>query len=451
MSLVVARARRASAREWRADGLEAALWLTAATALAFFVASGGVLTTAPIDYLYSLGRASGIVAAVLVLNQVMLISRVPAVERVLGHDRAAALHMRMGKVAIILMLVHASLLLMMTARYDGNPVWSQAVALWDLGWFMAAAQAALGLFAVVFATSLLIVRRRWRYESWHAVHLIVYAAIALAVPHQFLEGSTFRTHDAARWFWLVLYVLAFGCLLAFRVARPLLRLRRHDLRVADVRTEPDGSTSVTVVGRNLDRLNALPGQFFLWRFLDRDRWREAHPYSLSRAPQDSALRITAKPSGDHSASLRHLAIGERVLVEGPLGVFTDVVRHGGRVVFVCAGVGITPIRAMLETLPADVDDCHVIVRVRTLDDAPLLAEVRDIAARRGADVHVLAGGRGVGWAPAGRAASLADLVPALTDTDVYICGPQPWADVVEADARACGVPVAFIHRERFGW
>src|SRR5690606_39862873 len=62
------------------------------------------------------------------------------------------------------------------------------------------------LFAIVVATSLLIVRRHWRYETWHAVHVIVYIAIALVVPHQFIEGSTFRGKGLAWYFWLLLYV-----------------------------------------------------------------------------------------------------------------------------------------------------------------------------------------------------------------------------------------------------
>ncbi len=188
-------------------------------------------TTTAVDYVYSLGRIAGLVAAVLVMNQVLLISRVPWIERTLGHDRAAATHMLMGKVAFIAMLVHACLILIMTAHYDGRSVLAEIPALWDLGWYMVAAQAALGFFTLVVVTSLLIVRRRWKYENWHTVHLFVYLAIALVIPHQFIEGSTFRSKGAAWWFWLALYVITFGCWLSFRVARPVDTCRRrHRLR-----------------------------------------------------------------------------------------------------------------------------------------------------------------------------------------------------------------------------
>ena len=317
---------KVSSRAWRADALVAALWWVGAAAIGLFIAGGGLTTTSPVDYLYSLARMAGIAAAVLVMNQVLLISRVPWIERVLGHDRAAATHMRMGKVAFILMLVHAGLIIIMSAHYDGRSVFAEIPALWDLGWFVVTAQVALGFFTLVVATSLLIVRRRWRYETWHTVHLFVYVAIALVVPHQFIQGSTFQSKGFAWWFWLALYVITFGSWLAFRVVRPLFIARRHGLVVSEVAKNPDGSTSIVMTGSDVHLLGAQAGQFMLWRFLGAGYWREAHPFSLSRAPSRDSLRITVKPSGDGSSALATLPVGTRVLAEGPLGVFT----HGAR-------------------------------------------------------------------------------------------------------------------------
>jgi predicted ferric reductase len=438
----------ARARERRADALVAALWWLGAVGVAFFIAAGGLTTSSPIDYLYSLGRMTGIIAAVLVMNQVLLISRVPWIERVLGHDRAAATHTRMGKVAFIAMLVHAALILIMTAYYDGKSVLAAIPALWDLGWYMVAAQAALGLFALVVVTSLLIVRRRWRYETWHAVHVIVYVAIALVVPHQFIEGSTFRSKGAAWWFWLALYVLTFGSWLVYRVVRPLLAARRYGLVVAEVTENPDGSTSVVMAGRGLDRLGAQPGQFFLWRFLAPGFALQAHPFSLSRAPSDT-LRITVGPTGDFSSSLARLPVGTRVLVEGPLGVFTSAARTSPGVVYVAGGIGVTPLRALLDE-PHD-GPVDIVLRSSTQESSPLRDEVHELAALHGASVHEFYGPRGFGWSTVAAPSTLKALVPDVANRDVFICGPVAWADAVEADARSAGVPTAAIHRERFGW
>lgn len=436
------------ARERRAFALVAALWWVGAVGVAFFIASGGLTTSSPVDYLYSLGRVAGIVAMILVMNQVLLISRVPWIERTLGHDRAALTHTRMGKVAFIAMLVHVSLIVIMTAHYDGQSVFAAIPAMWDLGWFMVAAQAAFGLFTLVVATSLLIVRRRWRYENWHTVHLFVYVAIALVVAHQFIQGSTFISKGAAWWFWLALYVVTFGAWLAFRVVRPLVNARRYGLVVSDVVRNVDGSTSIVMTGKGIERLGAQAGQFMLWRFLTRGYWREAHPFSLSRAPGNS-LRITVDPSGDFSTALAAIPVGTRVLAEGPLGVFTSAARTRPGVVYVAGGIGITPLRAMLEephTGPID-----IILRSHSEAASPLRAEVHELAALHGATVHEFFGPRGFGWSTVAEPTKLSLLVADLEARDIFICGPLAWADAVESDARASGVAPEAIHRERFGW
>jgi len=438
----------ARARERRANALVAALWWTGAVGIAFFIAQGGLTTSTPVDYLYSLGRMAGIIAAVLVMNQVLLISRVPWIERVLGHDRAAATHSLMGKVAFIAMLVHAALILIMTAHYDGRSVLATIPALWDFGWYMVAAQAALGFFTLVVVTSLLIVRRRWRYETWHGVHLFVYIAIALVVPHQFIEGSTFRGKGPAWYFWVLLYVVTFGSWLVYRVGRPLVAARRYGLVVSEVTANPDGSTSVVMTGAGIERLRAKPGQFFLWRFLAPGWWLQAHPFSLSRGP-DHTLRITVGASGDFSRSLAQLPVGTRVLAEGPLGVFTSDVRTGTGVVYVAGGIGVTPLRALLdEPHEGSVD---IVLRSHAQEASPLRDEVHELAARHGARVHEFYGPRGFGWSTVAEPTTLAALVPGVSERDVYICGPVAWADAVAADALAAGVPAHAIHRERFGW
>ena len=84
--------------------------------------------------------------------------------------------------------------------------------------------------------------------------------------------------------------------------------------------------SLEIGGVRLDRLRARTGQFFTWRFLTRDHWWEAHPFSLSAAPDGRRLRITVKGLGDHTRSLRDVGPGTRVIVEGPFGGFTTTGR-----------------------------------------------------------------------------------------------------------------------------
>ncbi|MGH2999211.1 MAG: hypothetical protein ACRDNM_07905, partial [Gaiellaceae bacterium] len=205
-------------------------------------------------------------------------------------------------------------------------------------------------------------------------------------------------------------------------------------------TEGPGVVSIRIAGLRLDRLHARPGQFFQWRFLN--RWWTAHPFSLSEAPDGSSFRITVKALGDDSAALSRVPIGTRVIAEGPFGVFTDAMRRGRKRLLIAGGIGITPVRALVEHLADDV----VVYRAIRADELVLRGELDAL----GVDVHYVVGDHGV---PGGdRLLSpehLIELVPDLADRDVYVCGPPGMIDFAVKNVRAAGVHRRHIHVERF--
>ncbi len=130
---------------------------------------------------------------------------------------------------------------------------------------------------------------------------------------------------------------------------------RSDRRTADdvarIVPEAPGVASLVISGRGVDQLHARAGQFVCLRILTADLWWQAHPYSLSAAPQPGMLRLTVKALGD--ASTRTLSVwpGTRVLLEGPYGAMSIDRADGRRVLLVGAGVGLAPMRALLEDCP----------------------------------------------------------------------------------------------------
>src|SRR6185503_3185714 len=125
-------------------------------------------------------------------------------------------------------------------------------------------------------------RRRLSYETWHALHLALYAAIGIALLHQFKEGTTFRGSQLASVYWWVLWTLVIGLFIDGRIVLPLWRNAYHQFRVADVVPEADDVVSVHVTGRHLDKLPARAGQFFIWRFPAHNGWWQANPFSMSK-------------------------------------------------------------------------------------------------------------------------------------------------------------------------
>jgi len=280
---------------------------------------GGNVTNVhtPADLLTSLGRITGLFAAYSLLLQILLLARLPALEWVAGFDRLTRWHRLNGKLCLALILAHVATIVTGYALTDRVALPVEVASL--LGSYPGMVAALIGtlLLILVVVTSVVIVRRRLRYETWFLVHLLSYAGVLLTWFHQLPTGNDFLTNPWAAAFWTALYVATLQLVLLFRVAQPALRGLWHGLRVAEVIPEGPGVVSLRITGRHLAAFNARAGQFFTWRFLDRERWREAHPYSLSAAPDGQSLRITVKALGDFSGRLAAITPGTRVLVEGP--------------------------------------------------------------------------------------------------------------------------------------
>ncbi|MDX6427167.1 MAG: hypothetical protein QOD52_2572 [Gaiellaceae bacterium] len=400
------------------------------------------------EILTSIARLTGLWSAYLALIQVVLLARLPALERVVGFDRLSRWHRWNGHVCIDLVIAHVVFSVWGYALMDKLPIPKEiSTMIWG-GIYPGMITATVGtaLLLGVVATSLVIVRRRLSYEWWYVVHLMAYAGIALAWFHQIPTGNELVLDHTAANYWRGLYIATIVVLVVFRVLAPLYGALRYRLRVAEVTPEAPGVVSLHITGRNLDRLRAQAGQFFLWRFLDGKRWRSAHPFSLSAAPDGRSLRITVKALGDHTARLGDLRPGTRVLAEGPFGVFTDRARRHEKAVLIAGGIGITPVRALLETMHGD-----IVVLYRAISEADVIfrEELDRIAAARRATVHYVLGDHRGGGADLLSPVHLKELVPDIEDRDVFLCGPPAMTQVLEQNVRGARVPRRHIHTERF--
>lgn len=392
------------------------------------------------DPLTGMGRAAGLLAGYLIAVQVMTMSRIPSVQRFIGTRTLSRWHRIVGTAALLALCVHIGFI---TAGYAAGRV-SLVDQTWQLltgyQWILAAWAGSLLLFAIGL-TSLAAVRRRFRYESWYYLHVYAYLAGFLAFLHQITLGADLL--DApGRALWIGLYATAAAVAGYGRLARPLLLAVRYRFRVSAVVPEGPNVTSVYVKGRRLARLAARPGQFLRFRFLTRTGWWQAHPFSLSAMPSQDRLRITVKASGDHTAELRRLASGTRVLVDGPFGEFTADRRIHDRVLLVAAGIGITPVRALLEGLPPG--RATVIYRAHSPADAVLRDELDRLAAERDATVVYL-----TDRAAADRVLSPEGLAPLVEGRDVYLCGPSGLVAWLRRILRQLEVPRACIHTDPF--
>jgi predicted ferric reductase len=399
------------------------------------IGKNGILTVA---------KFFGMHAALLIMFQLLLIARLPWLDRRVGMDRLTVWHRWVGFTLLWTVLTHATLVVLGYAAHDDVSAGTTFLALAGVPATLLGMVAATTIVGIAVISSR-YVRRRLSYETWHALHMLVYLVLGLAFVHQLLETTTFRSSVFATVYWWALWLGAFGALVVGRLVVPLWRNAYHQFRVESVMPESDDVVSVRVTGRNLDRLPARAGQFFIWRFLDHNHWWLANPFSLSAAPDGRSLRLTARAVGATSASLRRLPVGSRAFLEGPYGAFTAMHRTRPGAVLIAGGVGITPVRAMVEELTGDV---VVLYRVRSERDAVLLNEVRELVAARGGLLHVLAGRTGDGVRPF-EPGGLVGLVPDIADRDVYVCGPPAMTSAVLGALCALRVPGSQVHAERF--
>jgi predicted ferric reductase len=387
----------------------------------------------------------GLHAALVLLLQLLLVARLPWLDRRIGMDRLTVWHRWVGFTLLWTILTHATLVVLGYATLGDTSMAKTFLALAGvpaslLGMLAAAIIVIVGVFSTKYA------RRRLRYETWHGVHLLLYVALGLVFVHQLIETTTFASSTFAMAYWWVLWLGAFGALVVGRIVVPLVRNAHHQFRVAAVVPEAHDVVSVYVTGRDLGRLRAMAGQFFIWRFPGHNHWWLANPFSLSAAPNDRTLRLTAKAAGNASAGLRDVPVGSRVFLEGPYGAFTSLHRTRPGAVLIAGGVGITPVRALLEEHATG----HLVVlyRVRSEQDAVLLGEVQQLVAARGGRLHLLTGRTQAGMRPF-EPAGLRSLVPDIVDRDVYVCGPPAMTDAVLDSLRALRVPSRQVHAEKF--
>jgi predicted ferric reductase len=393
------------------------------------------------------GRLTGFLGSYLLLLMVFLIARIPWLERAVGQDQLVRWHRTIGGWPIVLIALHVILVTVGYAQMDSVGPIRQLLIFVQHYPDILASMVGFALLVMVGVTSYRNVRRKVPYENWWVVHLYTYLALSLAFAHQIVTGLAFLHHPLARWFWIALWALGALTVISFRFVMPVLRNLRYQLRVVSVTPEAPGVYSIVLSGRSIERLAVSGGQFFQWRFMKRGLWWQAHPYSLSAMPNPPYLRLTVKDLGDHSGSIAQLAPGTKVFAEGPYGAFTHHARSTDRVVLIGAGVGITPIRAMLEDLPTSVE-VNVVLRGSHADNLILRDEITTLAERHGGVVHELVGSR---HRVKLDATTLRRLVPSIAQSDVYICGPTAFTDhVLRASTRA-GVPGARIHVESFAF
>jgi len=425
--------------------------LTNIAIIFFFWYQGSILTIhQPADVWTAFGRLFGLSAVFCVLLQFVIRGRAPYIEGAFGLEKISKLHRLNGYVIIIFIILHP---LFMTIGYMGLThldMLAQFVSF--LIDFEDVFQGFIGtiLFIVVVFTSIYIVRKHLKYEFWYWVHLMTYLAIFFAFGHQLEEGGDFLSNPLFRYYWYFLYAFVFGNVLIFRFGKQLYEYVFHRFYVSRIVSESPDVNSIYIGGVDMAKFHINPGQFMIFRFLDRTRWYEAHPFSLSKVFDGKEIRVTAKNVGDFTSVIKDIKPNTPVLVDGPYGAFT-LPKDNKKLLFVAGGIGVTPIRSMIEQAVGEKRDIQFIYSASHVVDLVFLHEFEELQKIHPFSMSCVISQEKDHPFELGRidAEKLARLVPDLHERDIYICGgPQMMTGVIDL-LKSKGVRSDRIHFEEF--
>jgi predicted ferric reductase len=417
------------------------------TALVILLAAGDTPAPRRLDPPL-VAHLTGLLAGYGIAVMLVLMSRSPALEYGVGADRLARWHGAGGRAVLALTTAHAVAATQAWVYASERSVLVAGRDLLQLPGLLTATIGTILLFVVGMASAR-AARHRLSYERWHALHLLTYLAAGLAFSHQ-LAGPDLAGRPVVQIAWGLLYAYAFALVVRFRFIAPLHQTLRHRLVVREVIPEANGVVSVVIGGRYLQELEAEAGQFFRWRFLTARTWGSAHPFSLSAPPRDNALRITIKVLGDGSQRLQNLRPGTQVLAEGPYGAMTVRRRTQRAVLLIAGGIGITPMRALFETMNVPGERLTLLYRASDARELIFRAELEAIARRRSARLIYLVG-------PSSDPANaltperLHALVPRLREHDVYLCASPRLSAAVRTALRKADLPRRQLHEEVFAF
>lgn len=232
----------------------------------------------------------------------------------------------------------------------------------------------------------------------------------------------------------------------------VLRVEQESREIRSFYLEPPSDSSVTFApGQHIPVQVQIDGEAAMIR-----------TYSLSSAPSDGYLRISVKAQGPASRHLHErVKPGDVLDVRSPMGSFTLDEQSTRPLVLIGAGVGVTPLLAMLreQLNKGQARRIHLFHGARSLADLPFGQELASLRQQAGALLHVhRALSQPEDHAVAGQDYEFTGRLGieqvkatlALDDYDFYLCGPGSFTQDLYEGLRTVHVPDARIHAEAFG-
>ncbi|MFN2524850.1 MAG: ferric reductase-like transmembrane domain-containing protein, partial [Actinomycetota bacterium] len=383
-----------------------------------------------------------------------------------GLDRMFRIHQWNGRIAFLLILLHAALM----AASRATDSFGQALSLFgpSAGWTVGFGVLALAGMTVAIWLTLYV---RLNHEVFVYVQRIFGFVFLLAMLHAFKTPGAKASSQALTYYLGGLSALGIGAFL-YRSLFANVLVKRHDYRVAAAipLDEDVMEIQMTPAGKPVQ---FKPGQFLFVTFYSDavekslhpfslesqgssamitirpgEKANQFHPFSITSVPGQRDLKVVFKAVGDYTRAMRALERDAWARIEGPYGTFSYHNIKNKKQIWVAGGIGITPFLSMARSLGETGYEIDFYYAMKSLRQGYLLAEFLQVAERT-------KGFRVIPFPEDERGFLTVDGIEeesgGLEGKDLMICGPPPMIDALRAQLSAKGFPKSRIHFEKFGF
>ena len=293
------------------------------------------------------GQVVGIVAGCLLMLQIILGARLKCLDRVLGLGNLFIFHRITGSVIACLAIMHPILVFIPEGRVS--------IPLQLRYW-----PEFIGLLLLLIIVAM-VISSQWRawlklaFHRWWPVHRAAALVVIIAFWIHILSVSSTFEQQLPRIFAFCAIGIC-GLLLVWIRSRPV-RNKRQVFEVAAIEPAGDDAVCLQLVSTT-DRMPVyIPGQFSFISPLSAHVSSEEHPFTIASSPErPSKLEFIVRTSGDWTGKLKNLRPKDRVLIDGPFGLFSHLrLQEKTEIIMIAGGIGITPMLSMLRHM-ADCGD-----------------------------------------------------------------------------------------------
>ncbi len=389
------------------------------------------------------GKLVGMIAALLLMVQLLLVTRIKSLNQMVAMDRLIAIHKANGIAIALLALVHP-LLIFAPEEITTLPL---EMAFWPE---IIGAILLMGLFYMT-ASALYKKELEFPFNFWMGAHKIGGPLLlSILFTHLLFSSETFE-EGAPRLIGLGFSLVCLGLLTA-RHLEPMRGL--SPWVVSQVSPAGDRATRLRLSPTHGAPFHYLPGQFAFLSFPASPVSPEAHPFTIASSPTTpEAIEFVIGKSGDWTKGVPHIKTGDTAIIDGPYGFFTHrMLEDSAPLVLIAGGIGITPMLSMIRDLHATHDPRKIILIWSNRSEGALFAAdeldtiTQDLPSL---SIHLLFTDQSKNERLT--APKLRQFMQGLSTPQVFLCGPPPMMVAVRAMLKEIGIHKHRIHSEIFGF